>query len=60
MLRVSFDGEAWALGHRTHPIGDDARQVVNGTLQDKLVDCVKQGEGRRGCGLLVLVPCLAR
>ncbi len=46
-VRVSFDGEAWALGHRTHPIGDDVRQVVNGTLQDKLVDCVKQGEGRR-------------
>ncbi|MFD7871427.1 AAA family ATPase [Microbacterium sp. NPDC059771] len=44
-VRVSFDGEAWALGHRTHPIGDDARQVVNGTLQDKLVDCVKQGKG---------------
>ncbi len=39
---LSFDGEAWALGHRTHPIDDDARSDVNRELREKLVASVKQ------------------
>ncbi|WP_228074641.1 AAA family ATPase [Cellulosimicrobium cellulans] len=41
---LSFDGEAWALGHRTHPIDDDARSAVNRALREKLVAGVKQGQ----------------
>lgn len=41
---LSFDAEAWALGHRVHPLDDDARAAVNLMLREKLVASVEKGE----------------
>ncbi|MDF9877557.1 gluconate kinase [Cellulosimicrobium cellulans] len=41
---LSFDGEAWALGHRSHPIDDGARPGVDRALREQLVAGVKQGQ----------------
>lgn len=41
---LSFDGEAWGLGHRSHPIDDYARSAVNRKLRERLVAGVRQGK----------------
>lgn len=43
-VRLSFDEEAWRLGHREHPLPAAAAAQVHAMLQDRLVRLV--GEGR--------------
>lgn len=43
-VRLSFDDEAWRLGHREHPLPAAAAAQVHATIQDRLVRLV--GEGR--------------
>lgn len=42
-VRLSFDDEAWQLGHRDHPIPAAAAAEVHATIQDRLVRLVREG-----------------
>lgn len=41
--RLSFDEEAWRLGHRTHPVPGPVAEVVHARLREQLVALVGQG-----------------
>ncbi|WP_246071768.1 AAA family ATPase [Miniimonas arenae] len=40
---LSFDEEAWARGHRVHPLPDDAARSIHAELQRRLVALVRDG-----------------
>lgn len=42
-VRLSFDDEAWRLGHREHPLPAAAAAHVHAVIQDRLVRLVREG-----------------
>lgn len=43
-MRLSFDEEAWRLGHRDHPLAPDVAAAVHADLQRRLVEHVRAGD----------------
>jgi len=43
-VRLSFDEEAWRLGHRDHPLDTDVAAAVHADLQRRLVEHVRAGD----------------
>jgi predicted kinase len=43
-VRLSFDEEAWRLGHRDHPLAPGVAAVVHADLQRRLVAHVRAGD----------------
>lgn len=43
MVRLSFDQEAWARGHRSMPLSEEAHHEIEADLQRRLVRLVGQG-----------------
>ena len=43
-VRLSFDEEAWSLGHREHPLGTQTSDEVHRRLQHRLLEHVRRGE----------------
>lgn len=41
---LSFDAEAWELGHRVHPLPADVMQTVHDRLQNRLTELVTRGD----------------
>ncbi|MFC8730916.1 AAA family ATPase [Luteimicrobium sp. NPDC057192] len=67
-VRLSFDEEAWRLGHRDHPLPPDVTAVVHADLQRRLVEHVRAGDdvvvdtsfwsrAQRDAYRAVLAPC---
>lgn len=42
-VRLSFDEEAWRLGHRDHPLPAAAAAQIHAVIQDRLVRLVRDG-----------------
>ena len=42
-VRISFDEEAWRLGHRTHPLPAAAAATVHAGIRDRLLVLVREG-----------------
>lgn len=43
MVRLSFDQEAWARGHRSMPLPEAAHQDIEADLRRRLLELVSQG-----------------
>lgn len=43
-VRLSFDEDAWALGHRDHPLPADVAAEVHRDLQRRLIEHVRHGD----------------
>jgi len=43
-VRLSFDEEAWRLGHRDHPLAPEVAAAVHADLQRRLVERVRAGD----------------